>query len=195
MRDDRDTLDEPQPVPPAEWPGRDADAEIEGVTGQHHGTRRAAGDDRSTLVGLGKRSTDGAAIEHAHQVGRLPAREVDEVGLADRLRGPRIVGAGTVAHEHRLDLRTELPEMGDTHRRPAGEHLLPVRERRRRQDGHARARPAGRGEQAGIKLEHRGKELSGADERHGSGHGGESTPTLLERSRRCETAPIRPAYP
>ena len=44
----------------------------------------------------------------------------------------------------------------------------------------------GRGQQAGIELGHRGEELAGADERHGSGHGGESTRTLPDDRARTQ---------
>ena len=60
--------------------------------------------------------------------------------------------------------------MLDAHRRPALEHLLAVRVRRRRQDGHARPRAPRRREQLEVDLGHRGEEFTGADERHGSGH-------------------------
>ena len=85
-----------------------------------------------------------AAAEHAHQVGRLAARQVDEVGLADRLGRGGIVGAGPVADEHRLDLGAELAEMRDAHRRPAREDLLAIGEGGRRQDRDARPGAAGR---------------------------------------------------
>ena len=65
--------------------------------------------------------------------------------------------------------------MGDPHRRPAREHVLAVGVRRGRQDGDARSRSTGRGEQLEVELGHRGEEFTGADERHGSGHGGESS--------------------
>ena len=125
----------------------------------------------------------------SHQVGRLAARQVDEVGLADRLGGGRVVGGGAVADQDGLDLGAELTEMGDAHRRPADEDLLAVGIRGRRQDRDARPGAAGRGQQAGVELGHRGEELTGADERHGSGHGGESTRTLPEPRRRCDTGP------
>ena len=104
----------------------------------------------------GDRLAHRAAVEHAHEVRRLPARQVDEIGLTDRLRCGGVVGRGAVAHEDRLDLGAELTEMRDTHRGPAGEDLLAVRVRRRRQDRHPRPRTPGRGEQAGIELQHRG---------------------------------------
>ena len=86
-----------------------------------------------------------------------------------------VVGAGAIADEDRFDLGAELPEVRDAHRRPAREDLLAVGERGRRQDRDARPGAPGRGQQAGIELGHLGEELAGADERHGSGHGREST--------------------
>ena len=85
-----------------------------------------------------------------------------------------------IADEDRLDLGAELPEVGDTHRRPAGEDLLAVGVRGGRQDRDARTRSARRGQQSGVELDHRGEEFTGADERHGSGHG-ESLSEALAR--------------
>ena len=65
--------------------------------------------------------------------------------------------------------------MGHAHRCPAVEDLLAVGVGRRRQDRDARTRPPGRRQQIGIEGGHRGKEFTGADERHGSGHGRESS--------------------
>ena len=124
------------------------------------------------------------------QVCRLAARQVDEVGLADRLGSGGIVGRRPIAHEHRLDLGAELAEMRDAHRRPAGEDLLAVGIRGGRQDRDARARSTGRGEQSGIEFEHLGEEFTGADKRHGSGHRRESTKHLARTpSCRCDTGP------
>ncbi len=140
------------------------------MAGQDHRPGRAAGDHRAALVRRGQGTTHGAAVEHAHQIRGLAARQVDEVGLADRLGGSRVVGARTIADEDRLDLGARAPRNAETpivaHRRkissPSGYEAV------------GRSRPeagrAGRDEQAGIELGHRGKELSGADERHGSGH-------------------------
>ena len=51
---------------------------------------------------------------------------------------------------------------------------------------------AGRGQQSGVELGHRGEELTGADERHGSGHGQSlRTPALaanLRTAMACDTA-------
>ena len=101
----------------------------------------------------------------------MPAREVDEVGLADRLDRGGVVTLGDVAHEDRLHLRPETREVLDAHLRPGPERLLAVERRRRRQDDDARTGTAGRLEESSIELQHRGKELTGADERHGTGHG------------------------
>ena len=76
-----------------------------------------------------------------------------------------------IADEDRLDLRAELPEVGDTHRRPALEHVLAVGVRGGRQDRDARrGRPVAASSPT-VEIGHRGKEFTGADERHGSGHG------------------------
>src|SRR6187397_556078 len=101
----------------------------------------------------------------------MTAREVDEVGLANRLDRGGVVALGDVAYEHRLDLRPETREVLDAHLGPGPERLLAVERGRRRQDHDARTGTAGRLEESSIELQHRGKELTGADERHGTGHG------------------------
>src|SRR6476469_3583171 len=101
----------------------------------------------------------------------MPAREVDEVGLADRLDRGGVVALGDVADEDRLDLCPEAREVLDAHLRPGPERLLAIERGCRRQDDHARTGTAGRLEESTIELRHRGKELTGADERHGTGHG------------------------
>ena len=100
-----------------------------------------------------------------------------------------IVGAIAIAHEDRLDLGTQLAEMGDAHRRPAREDLLAIGVRGGRQDRDARARSTGRDKQTSIESEHLGEEFTGADKRHWSGHGRESTSTLPEPRDRCDTGP------
>ena len=125
-------------------------------------------------MGRDERATDRRTGQHLGEVGRLATRQVDEIRLADRLRGGRVVGAGTVAHEDRLDLGTELAEVGDTHRRPVLEDVFAIGERGRRQDRDARPVAAGGRQQPGIELGHIGEEFAGADQRHGSGHRGES---------------------
>ena len=60
--------------------------------------------------------------------------------------------------------------MLDAHLRPGEERLLAVGRGGGRQDRDARPATAGRREQPAIELGHGGEELSGADERHGSGH-------------------------
>ena len=114
--------------------------------------------------------TDRRPVERLDQVARLAARQVDQIRLADGLRGARVISLGAAADEDRLDLGTELAEMGHPHRRPALEHGFAVGERGGRQDHHPRAPDTGRGEQARIEGGHRGKELAGADERHRTGH-------------------------
>ena len=113
-----------------------------------------------------------AASRAAHPAGTgVTAREVDEVGLADRLDRGGVVALGDVAHEDRLDLRPERREVLDAHLRPGPERVLAIERGRRRQDHDTRPRTAGRLEESSIELQHRGKELTGAHERHGTGHG------------------------
>ena len=121
-----------------------------------------------------QRPTDRRPCQDGGKVGRLAAGQVDEIGFADGLRRGRILGGRAIAHEHRFDLGAELPEVGDAHRCPVLEDVLAVGEGRRREDRDPRPPPAGRRQQPGIEIGHRGEEFTGADERHGSGHGGES---------------------
>ena len=101
----------------------------------------------------------------------MPAREVDEIGLADRLERRRVVTLGGVAHEDRFDLGAERGEVLDAHLGPRPERLLAIGRGGRRQDDDARPRTAGGFEQPAVELCHRREELSGAYERHRSGHG------------------------
>ena len=171
---DRGALHEPEARPPAERPRHDTGARIEQVTGEDHGPGRATGKDRAARMGGRQRPTDRRPRQDLGEVRRLAARQVDEIGLADGLRRGRVVGVGAIADEHRFDLRTEVAEVGDTHRRPALEDVLAIGERGGRQDRDARPAAAGRRQQSGVEIGHRGEEFTGADERHGSGHGGES---------------------
>ena len=100
----------------------------------------------------------------------MPARQVDEVRLADRLEGRGVVALGGVAHEHRLHLGAQRPEVLDAHLGPRAERRLAVGRGRRRQDRDARPRTARGREQASVELGHGCEELTGADERHGTGH-------------------------
>ena len=102
---------------------------------------------------------------------RMPAREVHEVGLADGLQGGRVVALLRVAHQDRFDLGAEGAEMLDAHLGPDAEGVLAVGRGGGRQDHDARAGTAGGFEQPAVELCHRREELSGAHERHRSGHG------------------------
>ena len=101
----------------------------------------------------------------------MPAGEVDEVGLADGLQRGRVVALLGVAHQDRLDLGAEGAEMLDAHLGPDAEGVLAVGRGGGRQDHDARAGTAGGFEQPAVELCHRREELSGANERHRSGHG------------------------
>src|SRR4051794_9618923 len=100
----------------------------------------------------------------------MAAGQVDEVRLPDRLDRRRVVPLLGRAHEDGLDLRAQRSEVVDAHVGPAPERRFAVEGRRGRQDDHAGPRPTGRLEEASVELGHRGKELSGAHERHRSGH-------------------------
>ena len=63
--------------------------------------------DRAALVRVGQGRARRALPPGPAQVAGLAARQVDEVGLADRLGRGRVVRPGAVAHEDRLDLGAE----------------------------------------------------------------------------------------
>ena len=164
-----------QPGPPAQRPGasRRRGSRTRGRRGPSpRPSNRPA---RRPARARRERPPDGAPVEDAQQVPRLAARQVDQVGLADRLRRARVVGVRAVADQHRLDLRAEPAEMRRAHRRPAVEDLLAVGLGGGRQDHDPRPGAPGGREQLAVEVGHRGQELTGAYERHGSGHG-ESLP-------------------
>ena len=66
---------------------------------------------RACAVSDGAR-TPALPASDAQEVGGLATGQVDEVGLADRLRARGVVGAGPVADQDRLDLRAERPRNG-----------------------------------------------------------------------------------
>ena len=133
--------------------------------GEGHRPGRAAGERRPALDGRRRSpSPTGDADERLRQVARLAARQVDEVGLADRLDVGRVVGVEPVADEDRLDLGAERREVLDAHRRPAPEDVLAVGPGRGRQDHDARPPAARRGQERRVDLAHRGQELAGSDE-------------------------------
>ena len=113
----------------------------------------------------------------------MPAREVDQVGLADRLERRAVVAVRGGPDEHRLDLRAERREVLDAHLRPGEERLLAVDRGGGRKDRDARPGSAGRLEEPSIEFGHGGEELSGADERHGTGHGGSIRPRPIRGGR------------
>ena len=61
-----------------------------------------------------------------------------------------------VADEDRLHLGAELPEVGDTHRGPAFEHVLAIGVRGGRQDRDAWSRTTGGGQQLEVERDHLG---------------------------------------
>ena len=118
-----------------------------------------------------------------HQVARLAARQVDQVGLADRLGRGRIVGARGRGRAPARPRRRAAPKCATPIAAQRVKTVLAVGVGGRRQDRDAWPGATRRGEQAGVELGHRGEELAGADERHGSGHGRESTHLAAEHDR------------
>jgi hypothetical protein len=96
------------------------------VGGQDHRPGGTTGQDRAAIVRGQQGRADGGPLQRAAKVRRLPAGQVDEVGLADGLCRARIIGTVAIAHEQGLDLRAKRGEMRHAHRRPALEHLLAV---------------------------------------------------------------------
>src|SRR3990172_3630185 len=92
--------------------------------------------------------TDASALERAPQVGRPAPREVDEIGLADRLGGRLVAGLLAVPDQEWLDLRPEAGEMFRAEIGPAPEDRLAVGGPGRRRGGHPRARAGDRGGEA-----------------------------------------------
>ena len=95
------------------------------MAGQDHRPGRTTGQHGAAVVRSKQGRADGS-LQGPAQVSGLPAREVDQVRLADRLRGRRIVRAVAIAHEDGLGLRAQRGEVAHAHRRPALEHLLAV---------------------------------------------------------------------
>ncbi len=114
-------------------------------------------------------------VQRGDEVRGLSPGEIHEVGLAHSLARRRVVRGGAIAHEHGLHLRAEIREMHDPHRSPALEDVLAIGVRSGGQDHDARPIPAGGREQGPVELLHRGQELAGTDERHGTVHRREST--------------------
>jgi hypothetical protein len=66
------------------------------------------------------------AVERPRQMAGLATREVDEVGLADRLGMRGVVGVGAVPDADRLHFGAEAAEVLGAHGGPALEHGLAV---------------------------------------------------------------------
>jgi len=116
------------------------------------------------------RSLAARAAERLEKVRRFAAREVDQVGLTDRLGVGDIVGFGPVPGEDGFDLRAEPREMLDTERRPALERLFPIRIGSRRHDRHTRAAGPAAIEQSAVEHVHLGEELAGANQTNRTAH-------------------------
>ena len=130
--------------------------------------------------------------EHVEQVAGMPAREVDEVRLADRLDRGAVVALRDGADEDRLDLRPERREVLDAHLRPAsGRSASPSgADAVGRITTRGRERPVAC-EEPSIELGHGGEELTGADERHGSGHRAQHSAGRESGRRRVRWTPRR----
>ena len=95
-----------------------------------------------------QRPADGAAVEHLHRGSRLAARQVDEVGLADRLGRGRIVGGRPGRGRGRArPPRRAPPKWATPIAAQRVEDVLAIRDRRRsagspRAAGRARSTPA-----------------------------------------------------
>ena len=120
----------------------------------------------------------------------LAARQVDEIGLADAWAA---AGSSAPARSRTSTGSTSAPSAPkcatpiDAQRwntsSPSGYEAVGRIATRGRDR-------TGRREELGVEIGHRGKELTGADERHGSGHGGESICDDCPHDRRA----TRPAY-
>jgi len=109
-------------------------------------------------------------VHHPHQVAGVAAGEVDDVRLADRLERGTVEPLLGRPDVHRLHLGTQGGEVLDAHLGPRPERRLAIGGGGRRQDHDPRPGAPGRRHEATVELGHRGEELTGADERHGSGH-------------------------
>jgi hypothetical protein len=87
-------------------------------------------------------------------------REVDEIGLADRLRVRGVVGRVAIPDEDRLDLGPETGEVLGPGRRGPPERGLAGRRYCRREDRHPRPGAARRDEELDVDCLHRGQELA-----------------------------------
>ena len=96
------------------------------MTGQDHRSGRTARQHGASFVGRQQGGPDGRPFHRATQVSGLPAREVDQVRLAERLRRRGIIRVGAITDEHRFHLGTEPGKMRHPHRSPALEYVLPV---------------------------------------------------------------------
>ena len=137
---------------------------------EHHRSGRAPGEDAATGVGCQRGRPHRRPGERSEEVIGLATGQVDQVGFTDRLSISRVVGIGAPPNGDHFDLGAEAFEMPDTQGGPAQEDGLAVRPRCRRQERDPGPRSAAAGKQLGIDRRHRRKELTGADERHGSGH-------------------------
>ena len=114
---------DPEAGPPAKRPEQPTTAKIEVATRQGHRPGRTAGKRGAAVVRGHERAPDGRPLEDRRQVARLAAREIDQVGFADRLDVTVVIGVGAVPDEDRLDFRAQLAEMLDAQRRPAFEDV------------------------------------------------------------------------
>ena len=174
VRHDRGAATKPRPGRQRSGHGTTRAPGIEQVTGEDHRPGRTTGKDGAARMGR-DRAPGRPRNPPARRRGTPACRPTGR-------RGPPRRSPARRPHrrrrhgpdEHGLDLGAELAEVGDAHRRPALEDVLAIGKRGSRQDHDARPAATGRREQPGIEIGHRGKEFSSADERHGSGHGGES---------------------
>lgn len=78
-------------------------------------------------VGGPERHAHATVVERIEQVARLPAGQVDEIRLADRRDGGRVVRVLRTANEDGLHFRAEPREVRLSLRDPAAEDRLAVR--------------------------------------------------------------------
>ena len=178
-------------MPPAQRPGHEPEPEVEGVAGQDHrarpssrrGPRRARGprsSARPTAAAVQGAASGSPACRPTGRSGRprrAPGRRPRRPPRPGRGRGP----ARPPRRGSRNGPRPCAAQRGKTSS-PSGYDAVGRITTRGRGT-------AGRGEQAGIELGHAGEEFTGADERHGSGHAGESTRTLARTPRAAATLP------
>lgn len=184
VRQDGTVRDQSETRAPANRPGQTPAPCLSLQAGHGHRAGGASGDQRTSRMGSDDGGAKGAADQHVSKMGWVPAREVHDVGLANGLERGAVSAVPDGPDEHGFNLRAKRAEVIAAHIRPALKGRLPIGRAGRGQDRDARARPGDGGEEVAIDRDHPGEELSGADQRHGSGHDSESSACGADDGRR-----------